>query len=164
MIWLLISALCIYSASASLLRTLGPQHWHAATESRTQVPVAADLSGAVFKQLRRLASGVHALSNTLHARAHALGMTPHPHSHGALLRHWHEPGDDSVRLVNSVAMDPELADLKASAAMGGATLLLALGPDNAWQLPAAVRGAWPVTLATPWRNAELAPSAEPPIG
>jgi hypothetical protein len=90
-------------------------------------------------------------------------MTAHPHSHGALLRHWHGQDDSTVRVVADEAIDPALADLKAAAAIGGATLLLALAPACAWRLTGLANGRWPVATAALWRSAESIPPAEPPM-
>lgn len=162
MIWGLIAALCIYAMSGSLLRIVGPQHWHAMAAQAA--PAAASEAGdSALAPLRRWLSGIRSLSDDLHARAHAMGMTAHPHNHSALLRHWHGQDDNTVRVVADEAIDPALADLKAAAAIGGATLLLALAPACAWRLPGLANGRWPVASATRWRSAESIPPAEPPM-
>jgi hypothetical protein len=53
-------------------------------------------------------------------------------------------------------------DLTAAAAIGGATLLPALGPDCAWRGQALASGAWPEAARQSWRSLRLPPPTEPP--
>ncbi len=165
LIWLLIVALGVYASSASMLRMLGATHWHA--PGAVPVPaMAAPQPGwdsAPLRQLGRWLAGIRSLADDLHAQAHALGVAPHQHSHSALLRHWHGEHDDTVRPAAGADPAPELADLTAAAAMGGATLLLAPGPDCAWCLAASANGAWPDSARPSWRSHRLPPPSEPPI-
>lgn len=164
LVWLLISALCIYAASGSVLRMMGPKHWHAGAVSAVQPARSADLATLLFGRIVQVLADAQALADAAHARAHVAGAAPHHHSHSGLLRHWHSQHDDSVRVLDaSDAVDPELADLKAAAAMGGATLLLALGPDMAWRPTMSGNGAWPASHPAAWLSADLSPPAEPPI-
>lgn len=161
LVWCLVAALLVYSMSGCLLRVVGPRHWHA--DGASPAPVASSGAGLdALTQVKRWLSGIRSLSDELHVKAHALGIAPHHHTHSAVLRHWHAQEDNSVRLVVDDAVDPELADLKAAAAMGGATLLMALAPMTAWRVPASPNGGWPVSCASRWRSAELPLPSEPP--
>ena len=98
LIWGLIAALCVYALSSSLLRIVGPQHWHAIV-AQAAPATASGADETALAPLRRWLSGIRSLSDDLHARAHAMGMTAHRHSHSALLRHWHGQDDNTVRVV-----------------------------------------------------------------
>ncbi|MEK8050161.1 hypothetical protein AACH10_07915 [Ideonella sp. DXS22W] len=171
LVWCLIGALAVYATSGSLLRMLGPQHWHATPPAGLAAGLSAaarvdgpDLGTQVLRQIGQALAQVQALADAAHARAHALGAASHGHSHIGLLRHWHGADDDSVRVLGAQAQDPALADLTAGAALGSATLLLGTGPQGLGAPARAEAGAWPAVAAAAWVDADLAPPAEPPIG
>jgi hypothetical protein len=161
LIWLLIGASVIYASSASTLRMLGAPHWHAPAVAT--VPSGGGWDQAVAARLGHWLADLRGLADAMHLRAHALGVAPHQHSHHMVLRHWHADDDASVRLSTAASLSPELADLTAAAAIGGATLLLATGPDCAWRQPAPAHGAWPTVACGLWRSVRLPPPSEPPI-
>lgn len=163
LIWVLIVSLAVYALSGGILRTAGPKHWHAAS---TALPAAANAPGLlspVVQQAQKWLGQVQALADAAHARAHALGVAPHQHSHSAVLRHWHDPADDTVRLLADEAVSPELADLKAAAALGGATLTLALATLDGWRLAKGPNGRWPQAKVPRWGSALTPPPIDPPI-
>lgn len=160
LIWLVIVASAVYAASASRLRLLGAPHWHAPAPAAA---AAGHGHAAAASRPDGWLTALRGLADAMHQRAHALGLAPHTHSHSAVLRHWHADGDASLRLSDAAGLSPELDDLRAAAAIGSATLLLATAPDGAWQPPAMRHGAWPVAPCRPWRSVRLPPPAEPPI-
>lgn len=163
LIWVLILALAIYALSGGILRTVGPKHWHAGASMPPQIAKAAGAFDPVLLQASRWFASLQALADAAHARAHALGAAPHHHSHSAVLRHWHDPADDSVQWLGDQAANPELADLKAAAAIGGATLILALATHEAWRLLARANGRWPHATVPSWHSVSSPPPIEPPI-
>lgn len=168
LIWLVMVALGVYASSASMLRMLGATHWHAPVMAGTAALSEAGRQppgheAAALRQLGHWLADIRHLADGLHARAHALGLEPHTHSHSSLLRHWHGEEDQTVRVADGADLAPELADLSAAAAIGSATLLLALGPDGLWQIAAQANGAWPDAARPSWRSHRLPPPSEPPI-
>lgn len=163
LIWLVIVASCVYASSSSMLRMLGAPHWHAAPQAAAAAPATAGWDHAAVAQLVHWLADICGLAEAMHQRAHALGLVPHQHHHSALLRHWHADDDSTVRLAADAAVAPELADLSAAAAIGSATLLLALGPDCAWRGAGLANGAWPAAARQAWRSVRLPPPTEPPI-
>lgn len=163
LLWLLIAALGVYSCSGAVLRMLGPAHWHGSAPAASVPAARAGLAGQPLQAVQALLDGIRRFGDQAHARAHALGVAAHPHRHTGLLHHWHGAGDDSVRLLASEAADPRLDDLKAAAAIGGATQLPAFGAGPTWRAPTRANGAWPQQPARRWRSTDTAPPTEPPI-
>ena len=156
LLWLLILAQPVYGASSASLRLLGPAHWHAAPAVVAQ---HGDWLQPAVRLVQRVAERVQALRAQAHARSHALGAR---HEHHALLRHWHDAADGSVRTV--AAADPAVADLVAGAGAGSAALTLG-APAQPLLIPFnAVNGRWPMPPASAWVDALHLPVPPPPRG
>ncbi|MFT7774025.1 hypothetical protein [Roseateles sp.] len=153
LLWLLVLALPVYGASSTSLRVLGPAHWHAAPAPLAQ----AEWLQPALQLVQRVAEHVQALRAQAHVRAHALGAR---HEHHGLQRHWHDAADGSVHSVGSA--HPGLADLVASAAVGGAALTLG-APVLPLPIPVtAANGRWPAGPTLDWLDVDHRPTPPPP--
>lgn len=166
----LVLALCVYTVSGSLLRVLGPVHWHTQTAahpvampplSAAGAPVSAALRQGLA-ELRRLGGAWHAHGHG-HGHGHVHGDA-HAHAHAAVQRHVHRLQEAGVRHLgpSQAGGQDGLTDLSAAASVGAATLLLALAPASAWALRPVANGRWPVCRAAAWRNAPRRPLLRPP--
>lgn len=154
-LWLLILAMPIYGASSTSLRLLGPAHWHSMPSTATAPQ--GDWLKPVVQSVARLVQRVQQMRQEAHLRAHAYG---HKHEHNGLQRHWHDLRDGTVHTLDNG--DPNVTDLVAGAAVGSATLTLAM-PDTHVLMPdSAANGQWPAKAGTIWSSADLYRTLPPP--
>lgn len=155
LLWLLILAQPVYGASSFAAQLWGPAHWHEGPSRVTAVLEPLIQPAAQF--VERVAQQLHAVRVQAHARAHALGAR---HEHHGLQRHHHAPADDSVRALGPT--DPAVADLVAGAAVGSASLTLAIASVLSPGFPPAVNGRWPQGPGPHWADAEARQLLPPP--
>ena len=143
-VWCLVFALPICSASSTLAAMLGARHFHAATAAR-----APDrLAPAVLVDFRRSSEVAPAPTA--------------PHLHSWLARHHHGAADDSVMALDAATGDANASGGGGSATDGAPVLVLAwLARIAPWPVDT-LAGAWPVADASPLNSVDSPRAERPP--
>lgn len=142
-VWSLMLALPICSASSTLAALLGARHFHATTAAH----VPAKTLPAVWVDFRR--------------NSQVASTSMASHSHSWLARHHHGSADDSVMALDAAAGDSS-AGSSGSGIDGSVVLVLALlSGIKPWQVDA-LADAWPVEDASPLKSCDLRRVERPP--
>lgn len=143
MVWCLVFALPICSASSTIAAMLGARHFHASTAARAPTTFGAAML-VDFRRSGEVATAPAAL-----------------HAHSWLARHHHSVTDDSVMALDAATDDVNTNNGAAGIDGAGVLVLAWLGRVTPWPF-GVLAGAWPVADASPLNSIDARPAERPP--